>query len=98
MAEFFLLLALVPSLTLTDSEHFLLALPLISFLIYSMINKKVSTLLVVFIMLGLLLYGGNIHDLLGSKLSGWVEAMGFLGIGNLLLISFFYALNSRKSS
>ncbi|MEI6817115.1 MAG: glycosyltransferase 87 family protein [Bacteroidota bacterium] len=96
ISEFFLLLALVPSLTLTDSEHFLLSLPLITVLIYFLVNKGVSKMMASLIIMGLLFYGGNIHDLLGGKLSDLVETMGLLGVGNLVLIGLFYFVDVRN--
>lgn len=85
----FLLLALIPSLTLTDTEHFILSLPMIMYLIYYIRTNKTKPLFMILFLIGIIFYGGNIHDLLGSKLSQWVLFHGVLGMGNLILISLF---------
>ena len=95
MFEFFLLLALIPSLTLTDTEHFLLTLPLITLMIYHIRMIKMNLFWFIFFWIGIILYAGNIHDLLGSNLSAWVLAHGFLGIGNLILIGLYYRITIK---
>jgi len=93
----FLLLALIPSITLTDTEHFILSMPMIMYLIYFIRTNKVKPLFLIFFVTGILFYGGNIHDLLGSTLSQWVLFHGILGMGNLILISLlvYSQINSR---
>lgn len=83
--EFLVLVALIPNLMNTDSEHFLLAIPLLFFLLGLMKNKtpmwfKVS------VGFAMLLYGINIHDLIGHTLSMWLGDNGALGFSNILLI------------
>jgi hypothetical protein len=93
----FLLLALIPSITFTDTEHFILSLPLIAYLIYYIRTIKVKPLFLILFCFGILFYGGNIHDLLGSSLSQWVLFHGVLGIGNLILIMLFiYSMINSK--
>jgi hypothetical protein len=83
-----LIIALIPNLTLTDSEHFLFALPLISLLFCSLIVSKNVVFKVVAI-LSFVMYGGNWHDAVGSKISDWLSVTGILGIGNFLIILLF---------
>jgi hypothetical protein len=93
---FFLLIALVPSLLITDTEHFLFSLPLIVFLIMKVSSAKKAawTALLVFV---LIMYGGNSSDLVGRTLAAKFETMGLLGISNLVLITLaFYFLFDKK--
>jgi hypothetical protein len=97
--EFILLIALVPNLVLTDSEHFLLSTPIILFLIGVLYLKKQSHWFTVMTLLAIILYGMNIHDLVGSEISGWLTRNGILGLGNLLLIGLaIYAFLRNESS
>lgn len=84
--EFFVLLALVPSLTVTDTEHFLLALPLIFYSILIFIRLSFTSVWKYLIVLSWLLYGANWHDLLGATFSKTVASVGTLGLGNFLLV------------
>ena len=95
-----LIIALIPNLTLTDSEHFLFALPLISLLFCSLIVSKNVVFKVVAI-LSFVMYGGNWHDAVGSKISDWLSVTGILGMGNFLIILLFvfyyiYLQNRKK--
>lgn len=84
--EFFLLLALIPNITKTDSEHFLLSIPLIVFLIIYLFKQKKDFIKKGIAIFVLLLYGMNIRELLGKDFSAWLTANGILGLANLLLI------------
>lgn len=89
--EFFMLLALVPNLTKTDTEHFLLSTPLILFLLSALnhpvqIKKTSKWILISIVCLAFILYGGNWHDLIGDKLSKLWDDFGLLGLGNMLII------------
>jgi len=87
VTEFMLLTALVPNLVLTDSEHFLLSAPVILLLLGIIRQKRVSPWFSGLTVLAILLYGMNIHDLVGAAFSGWLTQNGILGFGNLMLIS-----------
>ena len=84
MLLFFLLMALIPSFFVTDTEHFLFALPLIVICCFQ--RDVASRWWVVMLVVVLVLYGGNSSDLLGKGLSVSVNRWGILGISNLLLI------------
>ncbi|MCF8298016.1 MAG: glycosyltransferase 87 family protein [Saprospiraceae bacterium] len=85
--EFVLLIALIPNITHTDSEHFLLSLPLIFVVIQQAFYSKPKNYLVLILsIIAFLLYGGNFYDLLGKDLSLWVTKTGFLGLGNVIII------------
>ena len=85
--EYFVILALIPNLVVTDTEHFLLSLPvLILIWDYLLYFRKGERLLVSLVVVACLLYGGNWHDAVGDRLSKWMGQNGILGLGNLLLI------------
>ncbi len=89
-AEFILLLAMIPSLTITDTEHFLFSIPIIAMLVtFAFEIEKRKSLYVSILIFALVLYGGNLHDLIGAKLSEKIFSLGILGIGNVLLILLF---------
>jgi len=83
--EWFALLALIPLLVKTDSEHFLASVPLIAFLIYFVRVNKCFWQIPVMLLL-VFFFGANSTDLLGKVLSEKLDAMGVLGLSNLLLI------------
>lgn len=83
--EFLLLIAMVPNLVITDSEHFLLSIPLILFLL-GLICNKIALWFKIAVIIAIVLYGMNIHDLVGATASLWLRINGILGLGNLLLI------------
>ncbi len=88
--EFLCLVALVPNLTITDTEHFLWSLPIVLYLLMAIFHKKqqkeLNSWFLFVCIISFVLYGGNWHDLLGKDLSIWVAQNGCLGIGNLLLL------------
>ncbi|MCX6283586.1 MAG: glycosyltransferase family 87 protein, partial [Bacteroidetes bacterium] len=85
--EWFTLTAILPNLVKTDSEHFLLSLPLIIIIIFYLSVNRRFLPIAGFIIL-IFFYGGNSTDLLGMKLSDQLFNMGMIGISNLLIISF----------
>jgi hypothetical protein len=92
--HFLLLLALVPSLTLTDSEHFILALPLVLFVAIQL-KAAASRWALLAAIPAFLLYGGNWEDALGP-LSERMIHFGVLGMGNLLVIALAVVLYLRS--
>ncbi len=85
--EWFLLIAVLPSLVKTDSEHFLASLPLIMLIIYYLFKIKQIIPTLAFIVL-IFFYGANSNDLLGTELCDIFYDHGDIGISNLLLIAF----------
>lgn len=83
--EFLLLVGLVPSITLTDTEHFLFALPVIAYLVHRLVPKADPRWLAFVAVPLLLLYGGNFEDALGS-FSDVLIRYGALGIGSFGLL------------
>lgn len=86
MIGIFLLTAIIPNLVITDTEHFLLSLPLIVLLICFLYTKKNRLLTAGFVVL-IFFYGGNSSDLIGKKLATQFDQLGVLGLSNLLLIA-----------
>ena len=84
--HFFLLIAIVPNLLVTDTEHFLFSLPLISILVLQLAGEKNYFLITLFILL-IIMYGGNSSDIFGKHLAGKFEELGLLGISNLIIIT-----------
>jgi hypothetical protein len=96
---YFCLLSIVPNIVITDTEHFLLSLPLIMILLRYIYEKKNHLLTAAFIVL-IILYEGNSTDLLGKNISQRFEEMGLLGISNLIIITSILVLTfsvTRKS-
>jgi len=83
--EYLLLVALVPSITLTDTEHFLLAVPFVAYIIHRLVPKADPRWLALLAVPLLLLYGGNFEDALGD-FSDVLIHHGVLGIGSFGLI------------
>lgn len=95
--EYLLLIALVPSITLTDTEHFLLALPLVAFVMHHLLPKADPRWLALVAIPILVGHGGNWADALGPA-SDWMIHHGMLGIANLCLLSVCVFLFLRRSN
>jgi hypothetical protein len=95
-SEYVLLLAMVPSLVITDTEHFLFSLPLIFFLLtYAFKIGMNKSIYLYMLILSLLFYGGRWRDLIGLTISDWAFYNGLLGIANVLLMILFVVLFSK---
>jgi hypothetical protein len=92
--EQLVLIALVPSLTVTDTEHFLLALPLIVYILHMLDRINAPPWLPWVAIPAFIGYGGNWGDLLGP-LSEPMQRLGILGAANLGLIALALVLNGR---
>jgi hypothetical protein len=82
---YYLLIALVPSILITDIEHFLFTLPLITIIIIWSF-KEIKILPLILLAIIFFLYGGNTSELWGKKMAAVFEDNGFLGIGNIIII------------
>ena len=98
--EWFALIAMMPSLFRTDTQHFLLALPFIMILmVYVSLSKKY--LLIIFFINLVLMYGGNSSDMIGKNMSVRFNDAGILGMSNLVIIFsviFIYIKSLRKKN
>ena len=77
--------AFSPNFFVTDTQHFLLSLPLILLYLARLKDQKNTLSLVLFIV-GFILFSINSNDLWGKELSSVFDAAGVLGLGNLILI------------
>lgn len=96
--ELLLLIALVPSITLTDTEHFLLSMPLVLWSIHHLVPQTRPRWLVLAAVPVLFAYGGNWEDALGPLSDRYIH-FGVLGIGNigLLLLSVYLFVHCRSN-
>lgn len=94
--EYIVLVALIPNLTITDSEHFLFSVPLIAWIINYLFIKKPSYIFAIITILILFLYGGNLRELVGKQASRWMTDTGILGLGNIILIGYSILLLNLK--
>jgi hypothetical protein len=95
--EYILILALIPSITKTDTEHFLFSLPLIMYILAMFTQKVISSKVILAVtIIGFLMYGANIRDLWGKHLSDIIADFGMLGMGNILLMVIALVIFMRK--
>lgn len=94
--EYLLLIALVPSITLTDTEHFLLALPFVAYIIHRLVPKADPRWLAFIAAPLLFMFGGNFEDALGDFADVLIHR-GVLGIGSFGLILLSVFLWSRSN-
>lgn len=83
--------AFTPNFFVTDTEHFLLSLPLIVFLLMELVKRKSALAWGIF-SLAFIPFSLNSNDLWGRKISDYFDQLGALGIGNLLFIGLFLTL------
>lgn len=94
--EVLLLIALVPSITLTDTEHFLLAMPLIAYLMQHLLPRALPRWLPWIAVPILFAYGANWEDALGPLSKGMIH-YGVLGIGSFALMILCMVLFKRSN-
>ena len=85
---YFLIFALVPSLTHTDTEHFLFSMPLFLFILLSIEKSEKVTLIYFALFLSMIPFLFNSPDLIGKKWSLRMDEGG-LGWANFILIVVF---------
>ena len=97
--EYLFLIALLPNIVHTDTEHFLWSLPLIVFLLsYLLYEHRRMSRFTLFSIVAFMLYGGDWYELWGRDISRWIQYNGLLGLGNmLLLLSALYAIKEYRS-
>lgn len=90
--------AFIPSFFVTDTQHFLLSVPLLLFLLHELVARKSLIAWIVFVLV-FGLFSLNSNDLLGSRLSDFMYTKGMLGLGNLLFIGLYIVviITSNKS-
>lgn len=88
----FVFLAFTPNFFKTDTEHFILSLPLIMLLVQKLIQLKNKWTWIPFVIIAAC-FSLNSNDLLGKNLSDFVSEKGLLGIANLLFIVYFILIS-----
>ncbi len=91
----FVLIALSPSFMLTDKEHFLFLLPLLTIIILQLQNKP-KVLWITLFAIVMILYEGNSIEVIGRNMSIVFDDYGFIGIGNLIIVGTVIYLYSKK--
>lgn len=89
--EFMTLIALVPNLVHTDTEHFMWTFPLIAVLAWSTLNLVAKqwvkyTLIAQLWLLALIPYSFNTPDVWGKEWAVFFDLSGILGLANLVII------------
>ena len=84
--EYFTLIAIVPNLVITDTEHFLFAMPIIFSLITFLFFTENSRLIIGISIVVLILFGLKITDVIGNDMADVYLQNSLLGISNLIII------------
>jgi hypothetical protein len=92
-----ILLAFTPNFFVTDTEHFLLSLPMIIMLVSEILRSKRKWLWFSFTVL-MIGYSTQSNDLWGKALSAQISELGVLGLSNLGLIALFIFVRFKHGS
>jgi len=86
--EFFVLLALIPNLVHTDTEHFMWTLPLIVFIISILLIEPIKNKnMYLFLMIvAFIPYCLNSPDLVGKEIGILFDSSGLMGVANLIFV------------
>ncbi len=87
--------AFSPNFFVTDTQHFLLSLPLILLFLFKLSNQK-NIIAILFFSIAILLYSFNSNDLWGHQISNIFDAAGILGIGNLIMIVGYITISMKE--
>lgn len=87
-------LAFTPNFFVTDTEHFMLSLPMIYFLLMSLVTRRKIIPWILFAIF-IFCFSMNSNDLLKSY-SNYLDEWGVLGLSNLAMISTLLFLRLRK--
>lgn len=88
------LMAFTPNFFVTDTEHFLLSMPLLILIVYYLLKLK-NWMLWVFFSIILMPFTLRSNDLMSASLSDFIAEIGLLGIVNLTAIFFFYFVSFK---
>jgi hypothetical protein len=81
-------LAFTPNFFITDTEHFVLSLPLILLLAKEVFETKKLIYWIIFILL-IIPFSFNSNDIIGRNISDFIDKIGLMGISNIGFICFF---------
>jgi hypothetical protein len=90
------LLAFTPNFFVTDTEHFVLSLPLLLLLIFELNQSKKSLYWIMFILL-IIPFSLNSNDILGRSISDFIDEIGLMGISNMGFICLFLFLYFKQN-
>lgn len=87
-SEYFLLIALIPNLTHTDTEHFMWSWPLIAYVIISLITTQIrhKQYYIIVMFLAFIPYCVNSPDIVGKQIRFLFDEGGLLGTANILIL------------
>ncbi|MEY3398811.1 MAG: hypothetical protein RL220_1405 [Bacteroidota bacterium] len=87
--EMFVLVALIPSLTHTDTEHFIWSLPLIGLILYLTIGYTFRNRWAVAVLMSIAFvpYVLNSPDIVGDRIRFAFDEQGGIGIANLIFVT-----------
>jgi len=91
------LLAFTPNFFVTDTEHFVLTLPLLLTLLNYLIKTKKIIYWIIFVLL-LGPFSLNSNDILGSNISDFIDKNGFMGISNIGFIVLFLLFYAKQKT
>ncbi|MCC6600091.1 MAG: DUF2029 domain-containing protein [Crocinitomicaceae bacterium] len=101
--EYFTLIALIPNLTHTDTEHFMWTWPLIALSVLILLNEKIrgKNIFIAMLILAFVPYCVNSPDIVGRRMMLLFDESGLLGLANLIIIavalSLFYQITAKKN-
>ena len=91
------LLAFTPNFFVTDTEHFVLTLPLLMTLLYILLKIKNIIYWIIFLIL-VIPFSLNSNDLLGRNISDFIDKNGLMGIANIgFIIMFLFYYSKQKT-
>lgn len=90
------LLAFTPNFFVTDTEHFVLSLPLLLLLIFELNQSKKSLYWIMFLLL-IIPFSLNSNDILGRSISDFIDEIGLMGISNMGFICLFLFLYFKQN-
>jgi drug/metabolite transporter superfamily protein YnfA len=99
--EFSVLLALIPTLSHTDTEHFMFSIPCVMYVFYMLINKNVSRhkwSILALMGMAFIPFCLNSPEIVGRKLQHFFDEGGGLGLANLLIISAAILVKSKNAT
>ncbi len=89
------LLAFTPNFFVTDTEHFVLSLPLLLLLVYEIMKTNNIIYWILFVLL-VAPFSLNSNDILGRNISDFLDKIGLMGISNIGFICFFLVLYYKQ--
>lgn len=91
------LLAFTPNFFVTDTEHFVLTLPLLLTLLYILLKIKKTIYWIIFLIL-VIPFSLNSNDILGRNISDFTDKNGLMGLANIGFIVMFLCYYSKQKT